>query len=323
MSAPKHGVLITSASGNIGQALLPQLLASPQFPIWTVVLPTRNASKLRGLIPHTDPLPSNIVIAEGDVADALWLESLLREHSVRTVYSNFSGLEELVLSLNLWNAAKRAGVSHLIYLSSAIDYSIEAVKAGALENMDALNTVGKLPLEHKLMYGRVPFTWTILGPTFFFTNDLRNKDSLLADGRFLALVGSKGASLVDTKDIALAVVKGLEDGGKQWAGKKIWLGSRKSYSADEILQTWAKALGKEVKRFDFGTEDYSGLERVLRQSEKPEWARTMVNMIHEFDLNGFGMNDEQYQQQLKFLGKEPTDYEVFVKETVAEWKKGQ
>lgn len=35
----------------------------------------------------------------------------------------------------------------------------------------------------------------------------------------------------------------------------------------------------------------------------------------------FGMTEEDYKTQRELLGKEPSDYEEFVKRTGAEWKK--
>ena len=37
-------------------------------------------------------------------------------------------------------------------------------------------------------------------------------------------------------------------------------------------------------------------------------------------LNGFGPNDEEYAEQVAFLGREPRAYEEFVSVLAREWK---
>lgn len=52
--------------------------------------------------------------------------------------------------------------------------------------------------------------------------------------------------------------------------------------------------------------------------------RDMALMVRQFDLDGFGMSEEQYAEQVGFLGREPRRYEDFVRsherETAAKWK---
>lgn len=73
-------------------------------------------------------------------------------------------------------------------------------------------------------------TYTVLGPTLFFTNDLRAKETLMGPmGVYGEPIGTTGVSRVDVEDIALAVVKVAEDPEK-WNGKKVMIGSKELYT---------------------------------------------------------------------------------------------
>lgn len=73
-------------------------------------------------------------------------------------------------------------------------------------------------------------TFTNLGPTLFFGNDLRGKGGMMGPGGVYGEpIGTKGVSRVDVKDIALAVVKVAEE-PERWNGRKIMIGSRELYT---------------------------------------------------------------------------------------------
>lgn len=73
-------------------------------------------------------------------------------------------------------------------------------------------------------------TFTNLGPTLFFGNDLRGKGGMMGPGGVNGEpIGTKGVSRVDVKDIALAVVKVAEE-PERWNGRKIMIGSRELYT---------------------------------------------------------------------------------------------
>ena len=45
-----------------------------------------------------------------------------------------------------------------------------------------------------------------------------------------------------------------------------------------------------------------------------------IQMYELFAKMRFGMTDEEYETQQELLGKEPSNYEEFVKRTAVEWK---
>lgn len=79
-------------------------------------------------------------------------------------------------------------------------------------------------------------TYTILGPSLFFTNDLRGKETMMGPmDVYGEPIGTKGVSRVDVEDIALVVVKVAED-PKKWDGRKVMVGSKRVYTVSHCAQ---------------------------------------------------------------------------------------
>ena len=100
-----------------------------------------------------------------------------------------------------------------MYISAGADFSLDSIREGALRHCNAGHVIVKFIVEAKLRYGLISnLKWTVLGPTLFFTNDLRGKANLLENGFFDEPLGSKGVSRADPEDVALGVANALADG---------------------------------------------------------------------------------------------------------------
>jgi uncharacterized protein YbjT (DUF2867 family) len=320
--APSY--LITAAAGNIGTQLIPLLLAHPSQP--TLVLPTSNAARLTSLLP-ADADKSRVHVLEGSVQDPAFIDAALKEHKVSAAFLCLTGSDELFTTFNLLDSLKKSGtVKHLVYLSAAGDFSMETKQNSFLKETYCAHVAVKFIMEEKIKHGLLPrnqeggFSWTILGPTLFFGNDLRIKREMLEDGIFDHPVGSKGVSRVSEADIALAIVKALEDDGKQWGGKKVMIGSLQRYTNKEVAQLWSQALDQEIKPVLSDKNSLDGYEQRLKQKAGPAWGRDLRLMFELFEAIPFGMTEEQYKEQVALLGKEAESYEKFVEATAAKWK---
>ncbi|KAM0560020.1 hypothetical protein ACHAPJ_003977 [Fusarium lateritium] len=316
--------LITAASGHIGSHLIPILLSQEPKP--TLVLPTGNPDRLTSQL-GTNANDTHVKIVHGDIQDSIFVETLATEHGVTAAFLCLIGENELMVTLNIFDALKHAEtVKHIVYLSACGDFDLEPIRGGTFGHMWAGHVLVKPIIEAQLRYSLPPrsepggFSWTILGPTLFFTNDLRSKKRILGQGLFDEPLGSTGVSRVDPVDIALAAANALQDDGKLWSGKKVMIGSLETYTNEHVAKLWSEATQTKVS---FLASDRAGLE-TFEKNHRPVvgkvWARDMRLMYEYFEAKGFGMTEEEYADQVKLLGRAPASYEDFVKVTGEGWR---
>jgi uncharacterized protein YbjT (DUF2867 family) len=314
--------LLTAASGNIGKRLIPLLLSQPSKP--KLVLPTRDPARLISQI-HGNEQDPRIKVVQGDINDPIFVEEILSRHGVTGAFICITGEKELMMTLNLFDAIKRAGtVQHLVYISASGNFDLDAIQAGSIRNNTTGHMLVKPILEAKLRdslpRAQGGFSWTIIGPTLFFTNDLRSKQGMLDQGVFDEPLGSKGVSRVDPGDIALAVANAFDDDGREWAGKKVMIGSLETYTNIEVAKLWSEALGTPISPTLSDEDGLAGFEERFRGTMGPVFARDMRLMYEFFDAEGFAMSQAEYETQVALLGKTPGSYEKFVEETAEQWK---
>ncbi|KAK8053533.1 NmrA family protein [Apiospora saccharicola] len=324
--APSRVVLVTAASGNIGQHLIPLLASDPNLKL---VLPTNRASSLQAqLTQHKLCQPgSNVFIEEGSIKEPRWFQGLLASHKVDTVILNLTGDDELFTTLNCLDFMARSGpaVKQLIYVSGCMPSDTsESIQRHIITPCSSAHVLVKPLIEQKIEHGGFHFAWTVLHPTLFFTNDLRSKPGMLEKGVFDVPFGEAGLSRVAPWDIALAA-KNLvtaynnEDNSKKWSQKKVAVGSRKMFKGSETARLWSEALGREITVLPGTEEGFDKFEDGFGALAGPAWGRDMRLMHEWFAVHGFGMTEEQYRQQLELLGREPEDYAAWVKATGSQW----
>lgn len=310
-------ILVTAAGGNIGSLLVPLLTEKET----KLVLPTSNAARLEATLPSTP----NVTIEEGSIKDPQWTEDIIKKHKIDTTFLCLTSPDELIVTLNFFDAAKRAGtVKHLVYVSACGDFVSENGLQTLMKQQSAMHVVVKATIEQKLKYGKLPWTTTILGPTLFFTNDLRTKDSMLADSFFNQPLGKAGLSRVSVPDIALAACNTLLNPDK-WAGKKIMLGSLRCFTGAEIADLWSEVLDREIRmendrgRWEDALSQVKANDFGMGAVMSKAWGRDLRLMLDAFGEYGFGMSEEEHDLQVEVLGKQPDDYVQWVKETGAQW----
>ncbi|KAF2450676.1 NAD(P)-binding protein [Karstenula rhodostoma CBS 690.94] len=320
MSLPKS-ILITSASGKIGRHLVPLLLA--QSPQPTLVLPTRNAENLKSALPSISKAEQNVVLPEGSVKDPLWVESLLKDNKVDTVFLCLTGIDEMSTALLCLDAIRRVPtVKNLIYLSSIGDFTSETGFKEAVRTRPIPRQLAKAVVEQRLLHGPFEFKWTVLGPTVFFANDYMQKTNIMAKGE-LAGLSPHGISRIALSDIAIAARNAMYDTTGTWHRKKVQLGTKKLYTGAEFAEIWSKALGKPVKGVYITPEGAAEAEQLLRRvipgDAGLDLARSQRLLFESLLASGISMTDAEYQDQIKLLGKEPDRFESWVEETARIW----
>ena len=196
---------LTAASGNIGKRLVPLLLNHQSKP--KLVLPTSDAQRLTSQLPAGHDT-SRVVVIQGDIQDPQFVQRTLVEHEVTGVFLCLTGDNELFITMNFFDAVKRSGtVRHLVYLSACGDFSLDAVKSGVLKYAAFGHGSVKIVTEATLKYGlpargeKGGFSYTILGPSLFFDNDLRSKKFILEKDFFNEPPLAAKESAVSTQQI--------------------------------------------------------------------------------------------------------------------------
>ncbi|KAF2717053.1 NAD(P)-binding protein [Polychaeton citri CBS 116435] len=313
-------ILITAASGHIGTELVSLLHESA--PKLNLILPTTNASRLKSSFSDSLASDSHIKVVEGNLQDPNWFQDVLVMNKVDTVFFCLTGSEELFTTMNCIDSMIRSKtVKRLIYLSACGDFTSPQALSALMQKCTAAHVLVKSTIEYKLQQGNLPFQWTILGPTLFFINDLRSKQSMLEHGLFDEPLGENGVSRVAPADIALAVRNLALAESDHWHGKKVMVGSKKAFTGAEISDVWSKALGRKIEIFGTSEQDMDNFEASFSAHANSAWGRDLRLMYESFKQMEFGMTDEEYDLQVELLGKEAEDYAAWVNKTAQSWRK--
>lgn len=243
-----------------------------------------------------------MTIAEGTIQDPQWVEKQLQTYNCSTVFICLTGTDELMTTLNIFSAIERVGcVKHIIYVSAAGDF--RSPKWAGAKILSAHCAV-KFIIED-ILAKLDGVKYSIVGPSFFTSNDLRGRNSIVKAGLYPEPVGKIGASRVNVDDIADAVVKLVLDGGERWGGKKIDLGSRAynvslSYHVSplslfvscpardnlslywllticqevEMEEIWSAAMGRPIKVLPIDEESLDKVEKnFISTGHGPDWGR--------------------------------------------------
>ncbi|MBY8873539.1 NAD(P)H-binding protein [Micromonospora sp. PLK6-60] len=210
-------VLVTGASGRLGQAVVPRLLADG--------VTVRATSRHRRVDPAVEWVPADLATGEGLPAAVAGTEAVLHLASApnqgsRTHQVDVLGTRRLVV------AAGQAGVRHLVYVSIV---GVDRVPFGYYRH--------KLAAEEVVRSGPVP--WTILRATQFpqFLAELLTRSSRLGP-----VIGDRAvlAQPVDPAEVADRLVARLAAGPlddvEEYAGPQV-------LRFDEAARAWQAAKG--------------------------------------------------------------------------------
>jgi uncharacterized protein YbjT (DUF2867 family) len=312
-------VLITAAGGNIGSALVPKLLQHD----FKLILPTSDAARLQSKL-ASNASSDRVTIESGSIKDAQWVQKILTKHAVDVVFLCLTGTDELFTTLNFLDAMQRAGhIKQLIYVSACGDFVSAKGVEDVMRAHSAAHVLVKSTIEQKLIHGAFPWQTTRLGPLLFVSNDLRPKESILKDGVFDEPLGEQGVGRVFESDIALAACNAIL-APEVWAGKKVNIGSLRRYKGSEVAEMWSRAIGRTVNMCRGDDDGMLALEDRVEthggQGNPSGWGRDLRLMYEAFGSVGYGMTEDEYESQIKLLGKEPEDYAKWVEETGKAWR---
>lgn len=214
-------ILITGATGNIGKELIPILLESGQ----SIRVLVRDERK----VAHLD---SRIERAIGDLNN---LDSLIS--AMRGVDKVFLVTFETQHDVNMLEAAKRAGVQHIVKLST-------------LEATEHKIKVGKWHYEREELIRASGLDWTVLRPGMFMSNSIEWwAETIKGQGSVFFPGGKKGkVAPIDPRDVAKVAALALTQPGH--SGQAYELTGPELFTIGNMVQVIANTLGKPTQYMD-------------------------------------------------------------------------
>jgi uncharacterized protein YbjT (DUF2867 family) len=283
-------ILIIGASGNVGKEVVRQL--------------SDKGVKARVLI-HIHPLDfevgASIQKVHGDMAQPATLEAAMQE--VEKVFF-LSAMGDLELESNVIKAAKSSGVKQLVKLSR--------LDAGP----DAPTAISRRHAELERQTSESGIAFTIVRPSAYMQGLYTFQGSIEGENRFYACAGDGKMSLIDTRDIAEAIVKILTEAGHE--GQIYHLTGSETFSYGEIAARLSEATNRQIVYIDLPRK---ALEQAFISYGMPERLATeIVEVLAALALNTFSPISNDFE---RITGKAPRKLEQFLEEWALSLRAGE
>lgn len=290
-------ILVTGSTGTIGSQVLNHLR-------------TQNV-EVRALTrsPGKTQLPSGVIPVRGDLADPDSLRAALE--GVSTLFLLVPNVaDELTQAMLSLTVAREANIKGIVYLSV---FKSETYA-------DVPHFAGKQTVERMIEALDLPAT--VLCPAYFIQNDLRQKDALLKFGVYGMPIGSKGLSMVDTRDIgdAAAIELVRRERANARLGRETYaLVGPDSLTGEGVAATWSNVLGRAIR---YGGDDLTTAEQRLKAS-MPSWhALDLRLMLSRYQTDGAVATASDLARLTGLLGRAPRSYQDFARDAAAQWANG-
>lgn len=283
-------ILITGASGNLGSAVIENLLK--QVSANKIVGLFRNAEKAEAFSEQ------GINVRIGDYASKA---SLIKAfHGVKKLLLiSSSGNDALTEHKNAIDAAKKCRVSHIYYTSGALNRNITDSQLGPL--VDSYITTENYIIESGITY--TIFQNGLYSETIpFFVGD-----RVLDTGIYLP-AGNGKASFATRADMAAAITNVIASEGHD--NKTYVTSALPSYSFTEIAEMFSELSGRSISYTNPEPRDY---EKQLQKSglnEDSIWYAQLLAAI--IKNNEYEISSSDLEQ---LLGRKPVSLKQYLKET--------
>src|SRR4051794_36146992 len=218
-------ILVTGATGSIGSELV-QLLSARGHHLRALA---RNPARAETLRPGVE-------VAHGDLALPESLPGALA--GVEKLFAMFHAHDIPALAPSLFEAARRAGVRHVVFLSSATIHIQPPTQIGRwhLAGEDALKASG--------------MAFTMLRPGNFNTNSLRWAGSIRAQGKVFVPYAESPSTPIDQRDIAAVAAAALTTSGHE--GKTYVLSGPEVLTPRRQVEIIAATIGRPLELVEVG-----------------------------------------------------------------------
>ncbi|MCH7541689.1 SDR family oxidoreductase [Patescibacteria group bacterium] len=291
MSIDEKGkILVTGAGGNVAGAVVKSLLAKGA----SVRALVHDESKAKSL------KEQGVEVVKGDMTKP------------ETLGEAFNGVSEVFLltpnspdavtmAINVINAAKGAGVSHIVrqsVMKAATDSPIRTLRLHA-------------EVEEELKKSEIAYT--IIRPQFFMQNTLSSAESVKLKGVLSLPLKDAKIGMIDVRDIGEVVAHVLTTEGHE--GKTYTITGPKTISLRDAAAALSKAVGKEVKYMDAPLE---AAGKMMMDMGMPKWEVEALG--EQFTALGEGFGDFVTDDVQELLGRPARTFEQFTKDLAPAFK---
>lgn len=287
-------ILVTGSTGKIGSQVVSKLAAK--------------GAQVRALTrsPEKATFPAGVEAVKGDLLDTTGVRTALQ--GVSTLFLLVpNSPDEITQAMNTVGLAHDAGVRGIVYLS--------------VTRSDVFADVPHFASKHAVerMMKKVGLEATVLRPSYFFQNDIGQKEPMLGGGVYVSPIGEKGVSMVDIDDIAEAAARELlrrEKSATPLPTEVYELVGPDALTGDAVARIWTEALGREVK---YGGNDLDAFENKIAQFAPGWMAYDMRLMMHRYQKDGAAASKGDVERLTALLGRAPRSYRDFAQATAKDW----
>lgn len=278
-------ILLTGVTGTIGSFLFEEMAAKPGSAVQVFVRGEDKARAFRergltafvGDFDKPETLPPAL---EG--VDKLFLLSDASPRQVR-------------MQGNMVEAARRAGVRHLVKLSASCAAP------------DLLAPIKRWHGETERQIERSGIPYTFLRPNCFMQNMFKWSRSIREQGFFKMPVGDALVSQVDARDIAATAAAALSTDGHE--GQTYEITGSEALSFEEVAEHFSSILGKPVS---YKRVSYEESRRHMIETGMEEWRAYAVTETYRFMAAGNAAHVSDTVTRV--LGREPISCRQFIED---------
>jgi uncharacterized protein YbjT (DUF2867 family) len=280
-------ILVFGSTGTTGGEVARQLIAAGRQPRLLVRSP-KSAREFQ----------DDAELVEGDLDRPESIEAAMK--GVERMYLVSSGVRGRTQEIEAIDAAKRAGVRHVVKLSvfgADAPFYTFARWHGEVEN-------------HLKGSG---LAWTMLRPVNFTTNALQWAESVRASGSFYQPTGDGRWPAIDPADIGAVAVQALTAANHE--GKAYALTGPEALSASQYAQKISTAIGKPVRFVDVPPE--AAHDQLLKSGMPTEYVDAILDLFAAMKAGKLSTVADGVERA---AGKKPFSFDDWIRRNAAAFR---